>query len=92
MLTVKYFMKRDFTLTIYSCLLEELIENGYYCTSSLEFLNDGTSASKAVILRHDVDKKPDNSVAKAIIESKLIIKATYYFRTVKRSFEPQIIR
>ena len=85
-------MKRDFALSTYSSLLKALIENGYQCISFLDFLNDDDLANKVVILRHDVDKKPENSLAMAIIESEFNVRATYYFRTVKCSFDPQIIK
>ena len=85
-------MKRDFALSTYSSLLNALIENGYQCISFLDFLNDDDLANKVVILRHDVDKKPGNSLATAIIEREFNVRATYYFRTVKCSFDPQIIK
>ena len=45
-----------------------------------------------VILRHDVDKKPQNSLAMAQIEQELGWKATYYFRAVPESWDEEIIR
>ncbi len=84
-------MKRDFSLSTYSSLLKALIENDYQCISFLNFLNNADLVNKVVILRHDVDKKPKNSLAKAIIENEFNVSATYYFRTVKCSFDPQII-
>lgn len=44
-----------------------------------------------VILRHDVDKKPLNSLETARIEREMGWSATYYFRTVPDSFNPAII-
>lgn len=44
-----------------------------------------------VILRHDVDKKPKNSLATAFIEREMGWKATYYFRVVPESYDPSII-
>lgn len=45
-----------------------------------------------VSLRHDVDQKPQNSLATAKIESELGWKATYYFRAVPQSWDEEIIR
>lgn len=45
-----------------------------------------------VTLRHDVDKKPQNSLATAQIEHELGWKATYYFRAVPESWDEEIIR
>ncbi len=45
-----------------------------------------------IILRHDVDLKPQNSLATAKIERELGWKAVYYFRAVPESWEESIIR
>ena len=45
-----------------------------------------------VILRHDVDLKPANSLATAKIENELGWKAVYYFRAVPESWNEDIIR
>ena len=44
-----------------------------------------------VILRHDVDLKPQNSLKTAQIEKELGWKATYYFRAVPESWDDSII-
>lgn len=45
----------------------------------------------SVMLRHDVDLKPQNSLQTAMIEHELGWKATYYFRAVPESWDNQII-
>ena len=45
-----------------------------------------------IILRHDVDLKPQNSLATAKIEHELGWKAVYYFRAVPESWNESIIR
>lgn len=84
----------DFTLQKYSELLQTLIAHRYrfltfeqYCLRRNE-LND----DNFVILRHDVDLKAENSLATAKIEHLLEIKASYYFRVVKQSNKPEIIK
>lgn len=44
-----------------------------------------------VILRHDVDLKPQNSLRTAQMEKELGWKATYYFRAVSESWDESII-
>lgn len=45
-----------------------------------------------IVLRHDVDLKPQNSLATAKIENELGWKAVYYFRAVPESWDEDIIR
>lgn len=45
-----------------------------------------------VMWRHDVDLKPQNSLATARLEAELGIKATYYFRAVPESWNEEIIQ
>ena len=45
-----------------------------------------------VILRHDVDLRPQNSLATAKIENELGLKAVYYFRAVPESWDEAIIK
>ena len=44
-----------------------------------------------VTLRHDVDRKPKNSLTTAYIEREMGWEAAYYFRTVPESFDPAVI-
>lgn len=45
-----------------------------------------------VTLRHDVDKKPENSLKTARLEHELGWKAVYYFRAVPESWDEEIIK
>lgn len=88
---------RDFSLDIYRELLETLQRKGYQLISYAEYLrNTGISGDrdtdKFVILRHDVDARPENSRKTAQIEHALGAKATYYFRVGKESNNPEVIR
>lgn len=56
-----------------------------------DYLNSGKDG-KIVIMRHDVDNRPNQSLIKARIEKELNVKSTYYFRIVPESNHPQIIR
>ena len=81
----------DFTPSTYRRLLTALKENGYEFFTFEEYCS-GEKSDKVVILRHDVDKKPANSLALAEIEASLGIHATYYFRIVPESNQPDFIR
>jgi hypothetical protein len=48
--------------------------------------------SPLIILRHDVDARPQNSLAFARIQSGMGIKGTYYFRMVPQSYDEAIIK
>lgn len=52
---------------------------------------DESKEPKTVILRHDVDKRPENSLVTAELEHRKGISASYYFRSVPVSFAPDII-
>lgn len=82
---------RDFSLDIYRELLETLQKQGYELIGYSEYFAKNCP-EKYVILRHDVDAKPDNSLKTAQIEHALGAKATYYFRAGKESNNPEIIR
>ena len=49
-------------------------------------------ASPAVILRHDVDRKPANSLRVARMQHALGIRGTYYFRVVPESLDIAILQ
>ena len=68
----------DFTYAKYSTLLSALKNAGYAFQTFEEFME--FPAQKVIILRHDVDKRPDNSLLFAKIESSMNIKASYHFR------------
>lgn len=87
-------MSRDFTLRQYRLLLQTLQASRYrfitfeqYCT-----LRGTQLPSRFVILRHDVDARPENSLRTAQVEHELGISASYYFRIVPESNQPDIIR
>jgi hypothetical protein len=86
----------DFTLLSYRNLLETLLLKGFSFITFADFLaEEGDVANpsrKIIILRHDVDLKPHNSLATAIIEAELGIKGSYYFRMVPESFDVEIIK
>lgn len=80
----------DFTLTAYRRLVEALKTAGYEFLTMAEFAD--RQGDKVVCLRHDVDLRAANSLRTAQIEHELGVRATYYFRVVPESNQPDIIR
>ena len=84
---------RDFSLDIYRTLLEALQAKGYELISYRDYVTTRSrDHEKYVILRHDVDAKPWNSLKTAQIEHALGAKATYYFRVGAESNVPEVIK
>jgi hypothetical protein len=84
----------DFTFSKYRILCEALQEHDYHVTTFRDFLLDSDigNRSKVVILRHDVDRRPLNASMMADLEHDLNIRSTYYFRSVRSSFSPEVMR
>ena len=59
---------------------------------TLENFIQHPNKEKIVILRHDVDRLPSNALVIAKIEKDASVKASYYFRIVKESYDEDIIR
>lgn len=79
----------DFTQKIYKQLLENLLKNGYTFQTFEDFVTK--PKLKVVVLRHDVDKLPQNALDLAKIENSLGLQASYYYRIVKESNVPDLI-
>jgi len=80
----------DFILKTYQNLLSILKNHGFSFQSFQEFLEK--SADRALILRHDVDRLPQNALKIAQIEKELGVQSIFYFRIVNYVFEPDLIR
>jgi len=95
----------DFTLKMYKKLLQTFLDKDYHIFSFNQFilLNSPTSPlinssthqlpnSPTLILRHDVDRMPQNALKMAKLEHELGITSTYYFRTIPQTLKPDIIK
>lgn len=96
----------DFTLKIYKQLLEALKDADYRFMTFEEYLmrtEDRSPKSEVrspssglrspfVILRHDVDLLPQNSLAFARIQHEMGIRGSYYFRAVPESWDEDVIK
>lgn len=81
----------DFSVSTYQSLLLALQKSGYEFITFAEYCQ-GKRADKYVILRHDVDLLPHNSLRFARIQAKLGIKGSYYFRSVPESWDEDVIK
>jgi len=75
---------KDFTLRTYKKLLQGLLAKGYSFQSLQDFIQQ--LENKTVILRHDVDRLPGNSLKMARLEDEMGIRATYFFQTIPHTF------
>ena len=80
----------DFTIKIYTELLTVLIEKGFSFQTFAEYLKN--PKNKVIILRHDVDLLPQNSLEFAKIQTEMGVKGVYYFRAVPESWDEDIIK
>ena len=75
----------DFTIKTYTNLINSLLQQCYKFQTFEEFLS--SDLKKVILLRHDVDLLPYNSLRFAEIQAKLCIRGTYYFRAVPESLD-----
>ncbi len=85
-------MKKDFTLDIYKKLIQSFKNRGYEILTYEDYLKNEKNHKRFVILRHDIDKLPNNALRMAELENELNVKSTYYFRIVSKSNKPKIIK
>lgn len=83
-------MKRDFTHTMFDRLLKAFQVHDYQVQTFCDFIE--SPGSRVVILRHDVDLRPENALVTAQIEKNQGIRASYYFRIVDKSYDEAIIK
>ena len=82
---------RDFTLKSYRFLLTAFQKAGYQFQTFEEMMT-APADGKTVVMRHDVDEKAPNALKMAQLEHELGIRSTYFFRIVKQSNVPEVIR
>lgn len=85
----------DFTCSKYRDLLLALQRAEYEFLTMEQYCDkraNNTLPPRFVIMRHDVDLRAQNSQRIAEIEHSLGVKASYYFRIVPESNQPDVIR
>ncbi len=80
----------DFTIKEYIKLLKALKGSVHSFQTFGEYSKHPND--HALVLRHDVDSLPKNSLHFANIQAKQGVKGTYYFRIVPQSFDKKIIQ
>lgn len=81
---------RDFTCKQYRLLLQIFLQKEFGVKPFCGFIGD--SRKNVIILRHDVDRLPNNSLKTAQIENDLEIRGSYYFRIVSESYNEFVIK
>lgn len=80
----------DFTLKKYKELIKALIDQNYSFQTFEEFIKN--PKEKSVVLRHDVDLLPYNSLRFAEVQAENNIRGVYYFRAVPESWDEDVIK
>jgi len=84
---------KDFSHKQYIKLLNTLKNNDFQFITVEEYFNSNYDHLKPfIMMRHDVDRRPNSSLQMARIENNLGVKATYYFRTIPQTLKPEIIK
>jgi hypothetical protein len=85
-------LKVDFTFNSFSGLLDKLISSGYSFMRFDDYISgENIPVGKLIIMRHDVDRMPLNSLRIAEMKASKGIKGSFFFRTVPESFNEKII-
>lgn len=96
----------DFTIKTYNQLLASVLSQGYSFQTLANYIESCSNKSEAhkylgdkipshfklIILRHDIDKLPLNSLKFAQIQTSFKIVGTYYFRFNSQSFNEVIMK
>ena len=84
-------MFKDFTLKAYERYLQAIKTSFPYVLRFEEYFLLKPKPERFCLIRHDVDRKPQNALAMAMIENELDIKATYYFRVRQKKLNSEVI-
>ena len=82
----------SFSVFIIVKLLKVFKKQKFIIFKVSDYINVKKIKSKFLILRHDIDKNPQNALKIARIEHELGIHGTYYFRIHSKVFKPEIIK
>ena len=83
----------DFTLKKYDALCAALIQNDYQSLWMSDYIAGSQKPKgKIILLRHDVDSRPQHALKIGGIEHQHGLSATYFFRTVGELFDPDTIQ
>ncbi len=89
-------MVRDFTVRKYQEMCRSIEKSGYKTITVSDYLKNNSKYdnSKFIIIRHDIDNKVDlpTALKMAEYEKSLGIRATYYFRMVRDTYDTELIK
>jgi len=80
----------DFTINQYTQLLKSLQNAGFFFQTFAQYSE--SPHRNVLVLRHNVDARPQNSLRFAQIQAEHGVVGTYYFRAVPQSYDEDIIR
>lgn len=80
----------DFTLKAIHRLDNAFLESGYRIQMVCDFIKN--PAQEAVVFRHDIDRAPGNALKMAVLENRIGISGTYYFRCRRGAFPESEIK
>jgi hypothetical protein len=83
---------RDFTITLFTELLLAFKEARYQFITYRCYMKGAIPAGPFVILRHDIDDKPQRALMLAELEHELNISGTYYIRNTPKTFDRRLIK
>lgn len=82
---------REFTFNSYENLIQTFHSNDYNIVTFSEYIKTEVKTGKYLILRHDVDCFPLQTLQMARLEAVKGIKATYFFRIIPSVFKSDIL-
>lgn len=82
---------RDFTLKKYEKLCEAVIASRYNNVTFKEYFEQENTDGGFILIRHDIDANAKFALDMAKVEYDYGIRGTYYFRTIKKVYVPDII-
>ena len=82
---------KDFTFEVFIELIKTFQKANYYIIPFDEYLSNKPKGN-TLILRHDVDRYPSNTLKMATLEHENGFRATYYFRIISSVFKPAILK
>lgn len=81
-----------FTFSAYEELLDVCQSAGYTFLTVRDYLESTPLPERFVVMRHDVDRKPENALAMARLEADHEVASTYYVRTIPKTFDPTLLQ
>jgi hypothetical protein len=82
---------RDFTLKKYEKLCEAVIASRYNNVAFKEYFEEENNDGGFILIRHDIDANAKFALDMAKVEYDYGIRGTYYFRTIKKVYVPEVI-